>query len=253
MGPNPLRQPIAPTQTSEQEKVQFLDLESEPIYGISDFDYENGSISGASNFSAAENSFHEENGEVGGEESDVNGRPDGWSDVNEENISEELVREMGSFSDSDCDVERVFRGRAFKLDLYWNIRHFKQVIFYYFVQEGFMLKRIKNKIRIITCGCRQKVILGKCMMRTFGQMLSLVLFCLRSREKRLADLDISTAPSIRVGHGLVRTGIGQPILDFGSEPRTAPGPDGPDFGASSSYVSGPVFLFSLWFPWTHNP
>ncbi|KAH7575276.1 hypothetical protein JRO89_XS02G0074000 [Xanthoceras sorbifolium] len=143
-------------------KTHDRQIQNQTIFDISDSDSENDNNTGNSNFSTAENSFHEENEEVGGGDSDVSGGPDGWSDVNEENVSEEVVREMG---DSNCNVKRGFRGRAFKLgddgkihiavrQLYRNMRHFRQIIFYYSVQEGFILKRIKNKRKRITCSCR---------------------------------------------------------------------------------------------------
>ncbi|KAL5790609.1 hypothetical protein ACOSQ2_005497 [Xanthoceras sorbifolium] len=185
-----------------------------------------------------------ENEEVGGGDSDVSGGPDGWSDVNEENVSEEVVREMG---DSNCNVKRGFRGRAFKLgddgkihiavrQLYMNIRHFRQIIFYYSVQEGFILKRIKNKRKRITCSCR---------MRTFGQMLSLVLFCIQLSERWMADLNskkkgTSTVPLItglpqkikrlKAGIGSISAAIGVPI--------------------NSQHM--PTITHVLWYPSTQN-
>ncbi|KAL5749592.1 hypothetical protein ACOSP7_024195 [Xanthoceras sorbifolium] len=83
--------------------------------------------------------------------------------------------------DSDYEVEKG------------NMRYFRHIIFYNSVQEGFILKRIKNEGRRITCGCRIEGCPWR--MRTFGQMLSLVLFCLQSRERVLGG-NTSTTPSI---------------------------------------------------------
>ncbi|KAL5762573.1 hypothetical protein ACOSP7_018837 [Xanthoceras sorbifolium] len=227
-------------------------------------------------FSAAENSFHEENEEVGGEDSDVSGGPDRWSDVNEENISEEVVREMG---DSNCEVERGFRGRAFKLgddgkiqlevgQLYRNMRQFRQVILIIPCKRGLCLRELKMREEELLVVVGQRAVLGECMMRTFGQMLSLVLVCLQSRERELVDLELrgggvlggstSTTPST--------TGPPQKIrrLEAGST-STQPSNKRPpltrrmNLGSTSAAIGVPInnqnmptTTHVLWYPSTQN-
>ncbi|KAL5738123.1 hypothetical protein ACOSP7_030884 [Xanthoceras sorbifolium] len=137
----------------------------------SDSNSKNGSSSD-SNFSTAENSFHEENEEVGGEESDVSSGSDGWSDVNEENISEEVVRDIGSLSDSDCNVEGVFMSRDFKLGD--DGRSF----FIGPCKRGLCLRGLRMREEELLVVVGQRAVLGECMVvqlkiGIFGQILSL--------------------------------------------------------------------------------
>ncbi|KAI9161422.1 hypothetical protein LWI28_017228 [Acer negundo] len=101
------------------------------------------------------------------------GEGDGLLDVNEENVSQEVVREINS--DEDGDVEQPYRCKAFMLDgdgritlevgqLYRNMTHFRQVILDYSIPTGFQLNRIKNEKIRITFGC----LTDGCLWRVHG-------------------------------------------------------------------------------------
>ncbi|KAH7550623.1 hypothetical protein JRO89_XS13G0233500 [Xanthoceras sorbifolium] len=144
-----------PNPVNEQEEILLSDSESVHIDSMTDSESES-------------DDNLEEGGDKGAshvEDSDRSGGDELLSDVNEDNISEDVVREIGSEEESDSNnTDQPFRGRAFRFgddgkihlevdQLYRNMRHFRQVIFDYSVQEGFMLNRIKNESMRITCGC----------------------------------------------------------------------------------------------------
>ncbi|KAL5736443.1 hypothetical protein ACOSQ2_031231 [Xanthoceras sorbifolium] len=127
----------------------------------SDSNSKNGSSSGDSNFSTAENSFHEKNEEVGGEESDVSSGSDGWSDVNEENISEEVIRDMGSLSDSDCNVEGVFMSRDFK---FGDDGKIQLEVGQFPCKRGLCLRGLRMREEELLVVVGQRTVLGECMI-----------------------------------------------------------------------------------------
>ncbi|TXG69601.1 hypothetical protein EZV62_004536 [Acer yangbiense] len=98
---------------------------------------------------------------------------DGLSDVNEDNISQEVVLENGSGSEGEIDQPN--RGTTFTLgedgriklevdQLFKNATHFRQILLEYSIQEGFRIKRIRNERKRITNGCKVK----GCQLRVHG-------------------------------------------------------------------------------------
>ncbi|TXG51874.1 hypothetical protein EZV62_021043 [Acer yangbiense] len=98
---------------------------------------------------------------------------DGLSDVNEDNISQEVVLENGSGSEGEIDQPN--RGTTFTLgedgriklevgQLFKNATHFRQILLEYSIQEGFRLKRIRNERKRITNGCKAE----GCQWRVHG-------------------------------------------------------------------------------------
>ncbi|KAK2662250.1 hypothetical protein Ddye_000824 [Dipteronia dyeriana] len=109
--------------------------------------------------------------EMGVHENSDDSEFDGSSDVNGDDISEEVVREEGI----ENGVKQLYMGRAFRLSddgrirlevgqLFRNLKHFRDVILDYSIQEGFKLNKIKNERNRIISSCDTK----GCQWRVHG-------------------------------------------------------------------------------------
>ncbi|KAL5802998.1 hypothetical protein ACOSQ4_031303 [Xanthoceras sorbifolium] len=100
---------------------------------------------------------------------------------------------MGSLSDSDCNVEGVFMSRDFK---FGDDGKIQLEVGQFPCKRGLCLRGLRMREEELLVVVGQRTVLGECMIvqlkiGIFGQMLSLVLFCLQSGEK-----GTFTAPSI---------------------------------------------------------
>ncbi|KAK4835153.1 hypothetical protein QYF36_006018 [Acer negundo] len=123
----------------------------------------------------SDNENNENGDEMHNANNDNEDENDSLSDVNEDGISQEVVVDIGSDSDSDIQRDPPNRGTAFRVGVDGRITievgqmfrggsHFREIIKDYSIQEGFKLKIIRNERNRITYKCEAE----SCPWRVHG-------------------------------------------------------------------------------------